>query len=190
MAIEDRIKWNSKFSLGGLKPGVPEPFLVEHHAVFEDGLALDLACGDGRNGLFLAQQGYQVTGVDISDVALQRFAEFASKMNLNVHLMAVDLEEGLHPEALPCFDNLLICCYKPVPSLWSHLIERLPAHGRVMVATFNLKQSLKKGFPAKFCLSEKEYYQLHRDLEIEVYETREDNDRFMDFYILKKTGKS
>lgn len=169
-----------------MQSGEPEPFLVENHQSFESGTILDLACGDGRNGLFLAEVGFQVVGVDVSDVALKRFSDFTAARNLRVELLRLDLEEGLDPRCLPSFDHLLVSCYKPLLSLWEILITRLPIHGKIMVSTFNMKQHVNQGFPAKFCLSEKEYYQLHQNLEVEVHETREQDGKFTDCYILRK----
>lgn len=55
---------------------------------------LDLGCGDGTNGLFLSQLGYDYTGVDISEAAIKRAQERATESNLEVHFQvgnALDL---------------------------------------------------------------------------------------------------
>jgi SAM-dependent methyltransferase len=51
------------------------PLLVEG---LPPGRALDLACGEGRNALWLAAQGWQATGVDFSPVALERGRRIAA----------------------------------------------------------------------------------------------------------------
>jgi len=58
--------------------GNPNPVLVREAAQLKPGAALDLGCGEGADAVWLAQQGWQVTGVDISQVALDRAAEHAS----------------------------------------------------------------------------------------------------------------
>jgi tellurite methyltransferase len=48
----------------------PTPLLVETAAKLKPGCALDLACGKGRNAIWLAEHGWQVTAVDRSPVAI------------------------------------------------------------------------------------------------------------------------
>jgi len=69
----DRIKWNEKH---GQRPevGDPCPALVRFHGLAPTKHALDIAAGSGRNALFLAQNGFSVDAVDISDVAMNRLA--------------------------------------------------------------------------------------------------------------------
>ena len=48
----------------------PDPLLVENIEVIPVGKALDLGCGEGRNALYLAYKGFQVTGIDLSQGGL------------------------------------------------------------------------------------------------------------------------
>lgn len=57
--------------------GNPNAFLVREVEELAPGTALDLGCGEGGDSIWLAQQGWQVTGVDISTVALERAAAAA-----------------------------------------------------------------------------------------------------------------
>lgn len=50
----------------------PNPFLAEDIAGLQPGTALDVGCGEGSDSVWLAHQGWQVTAVDISQVALDR----------------------------------------------------------------------------------------------------------------------
>jgi SAM-dependent methyltransferase len=71
--IEDRQRWNRKYRRMDSREGAST--IVRrfyHHA--SAGRALDIAAGDGRNALWLAQNGFTVDAVDISDVALSRCA--------------------------------------------------------------------------------------------------------------------
>ena len=58
--------------------GNPNAFLVAAVAQRQPGTALELGCGDGGDAIWLAGQGWRVTGVDIADSALRRAAERAS----------------------------------------------------------------------------------------------------------------
>lgn len=69
----------------------PNRFVAEQFAGLSPGRALDLACGEGRNALWLAQRGWQVTAVDFSEVALDKGRERAAKDGLELDWLAADL---------------------------------------------------------------------------------------------------
>lgn len=71
MSDKDRDKWNVKYRQKHGDPG-PSDCLVRHWHRVLPGPALDIACGNGRNSLFLAQKGFRVDSVDISDIAVER----------------------------------------------------------------------------------------------------------------------
>ncbi|MBF5002351.1 class I SAM-dependent methyltransferase [Nocardia sp. BSTN01] len=62
--------------------GNPNPLLVRETADLRPGRALDLGCGEGADAVWLAGQGWQVTGVDISQTALERAAAHAEQAGL------------------------------------------------------------------------------------------------------------
>ena len=62
----------------------PNRYLVEAVAGLEPGSALDLACGEGRNAVWLAANGWQVTGVDFSPVGLDKARRLAAKAGVAV----------------------------------------------------------------------------------------------------------
>lgn len=94
----DRIKWNRRFASEERYLGMhPSPFLVQHLTDIKSKLeglrALDIACGEGRNSLFLARHGFDVTGVDISDVGLDKGRRWAAQEGLRVDFLQADLED-------------------------------------------------------------------------------------------------
>jgi SAM-dependent methyltransferase len=69
--------WNESYASGEPLPwdtGVPDPQLVEliESGAIAPGRALEIGCGTGTNALFLAQLGFDVVGVDISEVAVEK----------------------------------------------------------------------------------------------------------------------
>ncbi|HUK91500.1 MAG TPA: class I SAM-dependent methyltransferase [Blastocatellia bacterium] len=57
------------------------------------GTAIDLGMGEGRNAVFLARQGWQVTGVDLSDVAVDQATKHAADAGARIQGVVADLDE-------------------------------------------------------------------------------------------------
>jgi tellurite methyltransferase len=68
----DREKWNHKYRERSFS-SQPSRIVREFYNRAPKGRALDLACGNGRNACFLAERGFEVDAVDISEVGLRRF---------------------------------------------------------------------------------------------------------------------
>lgn len=89
-----RLKWNRKHPLTG--PGTrPAAAVVRYIHLARPGRALDIAAGNGRNALFMADRGFAVDAVDISDVGLGMFAGrhenlFAFCANLETYEIAAN----------------------------------------------------------------------------------------------------
>jgi tellurite methyltransferase len=101
MAGPAREKWNRRYADPDFTafPATPADWLVEHTELLPaGGLALDLACGDGRNSRYLAEHGFTVDALDISDVAIAALGAAAAAGGLDVRPRAVDLE-GWRPPA-------------------------------------------------------------------------------------------
>ena len=70
----------------------PADFLVGHRSLLPPaGRALDVAMGTGRNTLYLASLGYEVTGIDVSGVAVERCREEAERRGLRIEAVQADL---------------------------------------------------------------------------------------------------
>jgi 2-polyprenyl-3-methyl-5-hydroxy-6-metoxy-1,4-benzoquinol methylase len=69
----DRHQWDERYSGDDLVwTSTPNQFLVSEVVDLPPGRAVDLACGEGRNAVWLAEQGWEVTGVDFSAVGLAK----------------------------------------------------------------------------------------------------------------------
>ena len=76
----DAQAWNEKYAASELIWGAPpNPVIVEHVASLPHGHALDLGCGEGRHSLWLATRGWEVVGVDFSEVALDKARRIAAQ---------------------------------------------------------------------------------------------------------------
>jgi len=87
-----RSLWDASYETKGALWGAePNQFLAEIAEVLEPGTALDLGCGQGRNSLWLASRGFEVTGLDLSSVAIEQATAVAAELDLNVSFESVDL---------------------------------------------------------------------------------------------------
>ncbi len=71
----------------------PNRFLVAEVDGLTPDRALDLACGEGRNAVWLAERGWTVTGVDFSVVGLDKARRLADARRVSVHWEAADVTE-------------------------------------------------------------------------------------------------
>ncbi len=89
----NRKRWDERFKGEEFALGKkPNPFLRRHVALLPKGKALDLASGEGRNAVFLAQHGFDVDAVDISDLGLKKAQQLARRRQVRVHTILADLD--------------------------------------------------------------------------------------------------
>lgn len=136
MSDEERATWDRRYREGGYLPR-PSPFsLLEQwtdrlpRGGQGRGRALDIACGAGRNALFLAAHGYEVDAVDGSPEALRLAGEEARTQELSVHWIEADLDEYV----LPHDDYAVIvnCFYLNRPLL-ARLVDALADDGYIFI---------------------------------------------------------
>jgi SAM-dependent methyltransferase len=115
-------------------------FVVQEVAGLAPGRALDLAAGEGRNAVWLAKQGWQVTAVDFSSVALGRAGDLAAHEGVEITTIAADLSEYVaEPEA---FDLVVLAYLHLPPPLLSVVLGRardsLAGGGTIVVVGHDL----------------------------------------------------
>jgi SAM-dependent methyltransferase len=77
---EDRVRWNTKYAEQPVQ-GTSARIIKTYYPLAPVGVALDIAAGLGRNAVFLAQRGFRVEAVDISDVAIRHLAGRHPRLN-------------------------------------------------------------------------------------------------------------
>jgi tellurite methyltransferase len=133
VSAAEREKWDARYRDGAYESRThPTALLAEWLPRLPRGRALDVACGAGRNALYLAANGYSVTALDISRVALDRGRRAAAERGLAVEWLCADLDED--PEhALPVGAFDLIVWVRYVHStLMPHLVARLAVGGALV----------------------------------------------------------
>jgi len=87
-----REDWNARYAQKELVwSAEPNRLFAAEVGGLQPGRALDLACGEGRNAVWLAERGWRVTGVDFSDVALGKAAELAASRGVEAEWVVADV---------------------------------------------------------------------------------------------------
>ena len=99
-----RAKWNRRYGARPARPlaDPPAEWLWENRSLVAGSpgrRALDVACGAGRNALFLAGLGFEVDAVDVSDVAVDRLRAAVRERSLSVDARRLDLERDPLPRS-------------------------------------------------------------------------------------------
>lgn len=125
----------------------PNRFLVAEAQGLLPGRALDLACGEGRNAVWLAQLGWEVTGVDFSPVAIGKAGQLAAARGVAGEFEVADLLT--YEPAGQAFD-LVIAFYLQVPAAARNVILRRAAAAVAPGGTFLLvahgRSNLEEGY--------------------------------------------
>jgi tellurite methyltransferase len=170
--ISDAGRWNERYARDTMTPFPAQPaeWLVEHRSLLEalptGGRALDVACGDGRNARYLAELGFDVDAVDISDVLVERLTEAADRLSLSVSPRIVDLESEI---TFPAHEYAVIVNFNFLQrSLFGGLARALRPGGLLVFETFARPHvdELANDFRAEFMLGENELLEAFAGLHV------------------------
>jgi SAM-dependent methyltransferase len=132
----DSADWDVRYAASDLVWGIePNRFVVQVFAGEQPGRALDIGTGEGRNAIWLAGQGWRVTAVDFSPVAIARAHELADARGLIVDWVTADVRD-YEPET-GGFD-IVVVAYLHLPAseraaVLAHATRALARGGRVLV---------------------------------------------------------
>jgi tellurite methyltransferase len=171
-----RERWNERYAKPAFEafPDAPADWLVEHRGLLEqlvagagDPRALDVACGDGRNARWLAELGFAVDAVDVSDVAVEALRAAAAEGVLRVDARVVDLE---HDE-LPGGYDLVVCMNYLQRDLFGALQRALAPGGLLLCETFSRAhvEELGRTFNPAYVLDRNELLRAFAALHVRHY---------------------
>ncbi|MBA3327389.1 MAG: methyltransferase domain-containing protein [Solirubrobacterales bacterium] len=135
---DDRERWNRKHSSVQVGGWTPRPWLTEHRALLDEQparRALDVACGRGREALYLAEIGFEVDALDVSDVVVDALADTARARGLPVRAQQVDLAAAPDPLEHGAYD-VVTCFYFLQRALLPALAAALAPGGLLFYETF------------------------------------------------------
>jgi len=137
---KDQKRWDENYRRLKFLPGKKaNAFLRKHIRSLPKGKALDLACGDGANAVFLAQEGFAVDAVDISPLGLKMARRLARAKKLKVHFRLADLDSFSLPRGQ--YDLITVFYFLSRP-LIPRIKKALKPGGRIVFETYTIEQPL------------------------------------------------
>jgi SAM-dependent methyltransferase len=140
--------WNDRYASSELVWGTDaNRFVAEAYGdATARGRALDLACGEGRNTIWLAERGWRATGVDYSGVAIERARKLAAHRGVDVDFVEADASSWA-PE--PGAYALVVIAYLQVPAdearrVWEHAVAALEPGGELFMIG-HARRNLEEG---------------------------------------------
>lgn len=136
--------WDERFVQPGYFYGSePNDFLKENVKIFKPGgRILCLAEGEGRNAVFLAQQGFLVTAVDGSQAGMEKMYALAKERGVNVHGIVSDLADFDFGQSV--WDGIVsIWCHLPKPLLsrvMASCVDALTPGGSILIEAYSPQQ--------------------------------------------------
>jgi len=181
---QDKERWDSNFNEEFYIYGKePVPFLRDNVNILPKGKALDLAMGEGRNGVFLATQGFDVLGLDISPVGLDKAQMLAEENGVSISTAIADLEEvELEKDAY----DVVLCMYYLQRNLFPKMKDSLKSGGMVVVETFNTDYLKYSNFNKKYLIEPNELLEIFKDFKIIKYELYDDGESAYSSIIAQK----
>jgi tellurite methyltransferase len=166
----DKKRWDERFGRKEFALGKePNSFLKKHIRLLPQGKALDMATGEGRNAVFLAQNGFEVDAVDISEKGLKKARKLAREKGVKVNALLVDLDHyQIEKDRYDLIANFYFLKRRLIPEVR----KGLKKGGRVIFETYLLEhRKLAIGGPrqAKYFLKPNELLRLFKDFRILFY---------------------
>ena len=150
----DRIEqWNQRYRAGEQCFVAPSPLVVQFVQSLVPGDAIDLAAGPGRHSLYLAEQGWRVTAVDGSAVAIDLLLERARERKLSINTRVADLEAGELDFPSSAFD-LVLSCYYLQRDLILRMKTALRPGGLLIMIVHLAEADQPQGTPTRACPGE------------------------------------
>jgi SAM-dependent methyltransferase len=138
---EQKARWDLKYEEGLPSLTEPDPFFISAYDKFVDpsfpnaGVALDLAGGLGRHALWLARRRWQVSVVDLSDVAIGKLSQSALDLNVKVDLFVGDAAAY---EFEPARFDLIVLFYHLDRNLFPKIVSALKPGG-LLISKMSLR---------------------------------------------------
>lgn len=182
----DKEYWDKKFAIRSDNPLSPEKSIVDNIEYFKKGTILDIACGDGRNTLFLLEKGFKVTGVDFSSKALERLEEFAKRSNYVINIIETDLTMPNSLNDIGIYDNILINHYRLNKQQLKDIKSHITDEGILFICGFGNKHKVDSKIRNEDLIQPTDFEDITKSFELIKYTENQDDRGFFVTYIFRK----
>ena len=180
---------DKKFSERGEKLLSPESMLVENIGCFKKGTVLDIACGDGRNTIFLLENDFKVTAVDFSEKALERLNKFCELRGYSVITKKVDLSGDNALKDVGVFDNIVINHYRVSKEILDNIYKIINKDGILFVNGFGYKHKVDNRIRKEDLIYSSDFTGLKPWFDLVKCIETEDERGFFSTFIFKRNDK-
>lgn len=138
-STSERNYWNNRYGPSEYLFGTePADFLLQVvERLPKGGTVLDLAAGEGRNAVFMAKRGFDVTAWDLSATGLAKAAELARREGVTLRTAELDLETARLPVETV---DVLLCFYYTQRSLFEQMERALRPGGCLLMENVTTEQ--------------------------------------------------
>jgi SAM-dependent methyltransferase len=128
--------------------------------------------GEGRNGVYLAAQGFQVVGLDISEKGLAKARKLAEERHVSIETRVADLEEVQLERNVY---DVVLCTYYVQRDLFPRIKDALKSGGVVVIEDYTVEYlKYNPSFPKPYVLQTNELLEHFKDFKILRYQAYDD----------------
>jgi len=132
--------WNARYAGEKYLYGKEPVLALKNNVDFlRKGKVIDIAMGEGRNSVFLAQQGFQVEGVDCSSVGVEKAGKLAAEKGVTIEAKTQNLDFFLMP--LMKYDSIIMTYFRPLPRFFSEVRRGLVHGGTFLLEAYTVEQA-------------------------------------------------
>ena len=165
--------------------------LKNHVQSLKKGKVLDIGMGEGRNAVFLAQEGFTVEGIDCSAKAIEKAKQLAQEKGVTIEAKTQNLDFFLMP--LMKYDSVVMTYFKPLPRFFSEIRRGLVQGGTFLLEAYTTEHMKgNQGNPIldfDQCYKPNELFQHLKEFHILYYNEIPDGANRTVRLIAQKTGK-
>jgi len=168
------LKWETRFRSEECVLGTnPSRYLVDNMDLIASLVpgtrALDIACGEGRNSIYLAKKGFQVTGLDISVTGLEKGRNWMEREGVQIDFRLVNLEKYQFTEQY----DLILNCNFLLRDLVPKSVEALSPGGIILFDTLLDSPYVPTSHKKEFLLQPGELVRIFQTFPGEILEPQE-----------------
>jgi 2-polyprenyl-3-methyl-5-hydroxy-6-metoxy-1,4-benzoquinol methylase len=163
--------WSERYRTGTSFNLKPNRLLVEAVKEVSPGRALDVGMGQGRNALYLAQQGWEVTGIDLAEEGIRQAREQAQAKGLKLNALLQSWDD--YDFSIERWD-LIALIYVGARDLADKVVKALKPGGLLVIEAFHSDAARSRSIGSGVVFDTDELKRLFPSLRVVRYEEPED----------------